>query len=402
MSNEIIDRLVVPNDTKIVLVVLDGLGGCPLELGGPTELEAADIPNLDRLAAESGCGLMDPVYPGVTPGSGPSHLALFGYDPLTANIGRGVLAALGVNFPLEKGDVAARINFATVDREGVVVDRRAGRIPTEENVRLCQKLREGVKLSPEIRWYIETVKEHRAVLVLRGEGLSEDLPDTDPQVTGQKPLPIRAGSPGAETTAATAAEFVRQAAGILADEPGANMVLLRGFARYHTYPGLSERFGLKSLALAAYPMYKGLARLVGMDVFEGAQDLADEIRGLKENYDDYDFFFLHYKDTDSRGEDGDFGAKVKAIEDFDALLPEITSLGPDVLAVTADHSTPALLKSHSWHPVPLTVRGAAVRTDRIERFDEISFACGSLGRIGSIHLMGILLATAMRLKKYGA
>jgi 2,3-bisphosphoglycerate-independent phosphoglycerate mutase len=402
MANEIIDQLAVTNTTKIVLVVLDGLGGCPMEPGGPTELEAAKIPNLDRLAAESACGLMDPIYPGVTPGSGPSHLALFGYDPIESNIGRGVLSALGINFPLREGDVAARINFATMDESGLITDRRAGRISSEENARLCRKVREAVKIDGDFEWFLETVKEHRAILVLRGAGLGDEVPDTDPQVEGREPIPLAAGDEESRLTIRLVQEFVEQARSALSTEPAANMVLLRGFARHKPYPTMYERFGLRSLALASYPMYKGLSRLVGMDVLDGLDVLEEEIQALKKSYDDYDYFFIHYKNTDSRGEDGDFDAKVEAIETADALLPEIMSLEPDVLAVTADHSTPAFLKSHSWHPVPLSVRSTDVRRDRVQTFDELSFTYGGLGRIQSIHLMGILLACARRLKKYGA
>jgi 2,3-bisphosphoglycerate-independent phosphoglycerate mutase len=402
MSNEIIDQLATPNTTKIVLLVMDGLGGCPAEPGGPTELEAARTPNLDALAASAECGLLDPVYPGVTPGSGPAHLSLFGYDPVAGNIGRGVLSALGVNFPVQRGDVAARINFASLDRAGLVTDRRAGRISTGENARLCERIRTGVRLDPSVEWFIEPEKEHRAVLVLRGDGLSEEVADTDPQKTGVPPLEALPHAPAAERTAALVADFLRQVKALLADEPKANITLLRGFAAHRHYPTLVERFRLRSLALAAYPMYKGLARLVGMDVREGAASTAELVGMLAAELANYDFFFVHFKETDSRGEDGDFAAKVAAIEVMDALLPHITALAPDVLAVTGDHSTPAALKGHSWHPVPLILKSRWSRPDRVTRFDEVSCAGGGLGRMPSLHLMGLMLAGAMRLQKFGA
>ncbi len=402
MSNEIIDTLVQPNDTKIVLLVMDGLGGCQMEPGGLTELEAARRPHLDALAAASACGLLDPVYPGVTPGSGPAHLGLFGYDPLTYNIGRGVLSALGVNFPLKKGDVAARVNFATLAADGRIADRRAGRLPTEENARICARLKEKVRLPAGVEWFIEPEKEYRAVLVLRGKGLDEHVADTDPQATGKPPLDPAPLKPEAESTVRILTEFLRQAREVLKDEPRGNFMLLRGFAGHRHYPTLQDRFGLRSQALAVYPMYKGLARLVGMEVLDGLQNFDQVLAALKENWERYDYFFLHYKYTDSRGEDGDFAAKVKAIEEVDGFLPSILALNPEVLAVTGDHSTPALLKSHSWHPVPVVVRADNVRSDRVKTFDELSCAGGILGRMPSVQLMGLLLASALRLKKYGA
>jgi 2,3-bisphosphoglycerate-independent phosphoglycerate mutase len=402
MSNEIIDQLVQPNTTKIILLVMDGVGGCQARPGGPTELEAARAPNLDALAAASACGLLDPVYPGVTPGSGPAHLGLFGYDPLAFNIGRGVLSALGVNFPLRKGDVAARVNFATLDAEGRISDRRAGRLPTEENARLCAGLKAHIRLPAGVEWFMEPEKEYRAVLVLRAPGLDEGVADTDPQATGKPPLEPAPLRPEAEATARILSEFLRQAREVLRDEPRGNFMLLRGFAGHRHYPTLWDRFGLRSQSLAVYPMYKGLARLVGMDVRDGLRNFDEVIAALRESWDRFDYFFLHYKYTDSRGEDGDFDAKVAAIEDFDRYLPAILELNPDVVAVTGDHSTPALLRGHSWHPVPVAVRAANVRTDRVTAFDELSCAAGSLGRMPSVQLMGILLACALRLKKFGA
>ncbi len=402
MNQAIIEQLIVRNDTKIVMLIMDGLGGCPMRPGGRTELQSARKPNLDALAAASDCGLIDPVYPGVTPGSGPAHLALFGYDPVEGNIGRGLLSALGVNFRLEPGDVAARVNFATADGNGLITDRRAGRISTEENRRICLKLGEKVRLASGARWFIEPEKEHRAVLVLRGEGLDDALADTDPQVTGKKALAPAALRPEAERTASILAEFLAKADRALADEPRANALLLRGFSGHRRYPTMAERFGLRCLALAVYPMYKGLARLVGMDVHEGAADLGGTLAALEAGYGKYDFFFVHYKTTDSRGEDGDFHGKVRAIEEVDAALPAIIALKPDVLAVTGDHSTPALLKGHSWHPVPLLVHSPFARAGGAVTFDEAACSSGSLGRLPSVQLMGLLLACALRLKKFGA
>ena len=365
-----------------------------------TELQVARTPNLDRLASQSVCGLLDPIWPGITPGSGPAHFAIFGYDPLQFEVGRGVLAALGIGFQLTERDVAARINFCTLDQEGKVADRRAGRIPTEENRRLCAKLRGSLNLGTE--FFIEPVKEHRAVLVLRGEGLGGDLADTDPQKEGFAPLEPKFLSPESKRTAELVKDFLHQAKEILADEPKANMLILRGFAKYNPFPTMEERYKLHSLAIANYPMYRGLARLVGMDVWPEVGDLKDEFKLLAQNFPQYDFFYLHVKKTDSFGEDGNFAAKVKVIEEVDSLLPQVLELKPEVIVVTADHSTPSKLKSHSWHPIPVLLYSPNCRVDEVERFDEISCIKGGLGRLPAVALITLALAHARRLKKYGA
>lgn len=401
MKTDLIDSLAIKNDTKIIFLVLDGVGGAPMGDRG-TELQAAHTPNLDALAARSVCGVMDPVLPGVTPGSGPGHFALFGYDPITFNIGRGVLSAAGVDFKLTDRDLSARINFATIDEEGRVTDRRAGRIDDETNKRCCEKIRGRVKAPKDVEIFLETEKDHRAVAVFRGDALSDHLSDTDPQVTGVPPLDVKATDPDAETTAAIVGDFISQAGTILADEERANMILLRGFAKYKAYRGLEDRFGLRSLAIAAYPMYQGISRLLGMDVFTGAHGTEEEFKACADQFGDYDFFFIHIKATDSRGEDGDFDGKVKVIEEVDQYLPVLTGLAPDVLVVTADHSTPAVLKAHSWHPVPVLLCSEFCRRDKVVAFDEIECAGGGLGRMRSKDLMGLALGYAQRLAKYGA
>ena len=401
MNSELIDKLVVPNDTKIVFLILDGVGGLPLPGGDKTELEAADTPNLDRLIKKSTCGLLDPIGYGITPGSGPAHFALFGYDPVKNNVGRGILSAAGINFPMTEKDLFMRVNFATIDDSGLVIDRRAGRIDDETNRRLCRKLQEGIKLkSYEV--FFETVREHRALIVLRGENLREEIEETDPQKVGAPPLLPTALTPEAEKTAAVIAELTEKAKDILSDEEKANMILLRGYAKYRRYPSLKERFGLNPLTIANYPMYRGIARLLGMTVNTLTETIESEFAALRENYEKYDFFFLHIKPTDSRGEDGDFDAKVKVIEEVDSLLPVITELRPDVLVVTGDHSTPALLASHSWHPVPVLLSSDTCRPDNVERFGERECIHGGLGRMPMVYLMGIILAHAKRLAKFGA
>lgn len=395
-------KLVKTNDSKIVLLVLDGLGGLPMEEGGQTELEAAQTPHLDRLAERSICGLHESIAPGVSPGSGPAHLALFGYDPIEHQVGRGVLAALGIDFDLQDGDVAARGNFCTIDEEGKVTDRRAGRISSETGEELCNLLQEQVEIEG-VQVFVRPVKEYRFLLVLRGEGLASGIEDTDPQETGKAPLDVTPTSSEAKKTAELVTEFVRQAREILADRAPANMLLLRGFAQLPRWPQVGEAFGLKAAAIAGYPMYRGVAKLVGMDVLETSSDLDEEFAVLEKHWDQYDFFFVHVKPIDSAGEDGDFDRKVSLIENVDTYIPRLLALEPSVLVVTGDHSTPARLKAHSWHPIPVMILSSVCRPDGVTSFAERACMSGGLGpRIPAKALMPIALANAGRLEKFGA
>jgi 2,3-bisphosphoglycerate-independent phosphoglycerate mutase len=400
MDLELLRDLAQPNTTKIVLCSLDGLGGLPRPESGKSELETARLPNLHALAARSACGLLRHVGPGITPGSGPGHLGLFGYDPLQHPVGRGVLEALGIDFPLKPGDVAARGNFCTVDTKGRITDRRAGRISTDLCVKLCEQLRAIAVDGVEI--VIEPVKEHRFVLVLRGQDLTGRLSETDPQALGKPPQLVRALEPAGERTAAFVNQFVERARVLLKDAAPANMVLLRGFDTQPDLPLFPEIYSLRAGAIAAYPMYRGLARLVGMDVLETGPTFVDEIATLRGQWTAHDFFFLHYKDTDKAGEDGDFDAKVAALERFDTSLPAIQALEPDVLAVSGDHSTPSVLAAHGWQPVPALVSSRYCGADHTSRFTERDCAGGALGIMPAQELMPILMANAMRLAKYGA
>jgi 2,3-bisphosphoglycerate-independent phosphoglycerate mutase len=402
MDPSLLTGLLTPSSSKIVFVILDGVGGIQMDGKGGTELQVARTPNLDRLAEVSSCGLLEPVSPGITPGSGPAHFALFGYDPFQYNIGRGILEATGIDFPLTERDVVARINFATIDKAGKVIDRRAGRISTEANQRICQKLQNGLRLGPGVEVLVEPVKEHRAVLVLRGEGLRGEVEDTDPEREGMVPLEPKASVPQAERTAGLVREFIVQAQKLLADEAKANMVLLRGFAKHTLYPSMKDRYGLNALAIAAYPMYRGISRLVGMTVLSGVGNLEEEFKALADHFAGYDFFFLHVKQTDSRGEDGDFDGKVAVLEEVDRCIPQVRSLQPDVLVVTGDHSTPAKMASHSWHPLPLILHSKYCLIDPVKRFDEVSCISGVLGKMPSLDLMPLALAHARRLTKFGA
>jgi 2,3-bisphosphoglycerate-independent phosphoglycerate mutase len=390
------------NDTggKMVLLVADGLGGLPHPKTLRTELETARTPHLDALAKESVCGLHTPIAPGITPGSGPAHMGLFGYDPVQYEIGRGVLEALGIDFDLKPGDVAIRVNFATVDDDGLVTDRRAGRIPTEKCEELTGRL-DGIRV-PGVEIMVRPVKEHRAVVVLRGEGLVGGLEDTDPQETGVAPRCVKALTKEQEHTAEVLKAFVSAASEMLKNEPRANMILLRGIASRDPIPTLQERFGIRAGAIAGYPMYRGVAGLVGMEVLPPAESAEELVAAARSAYDMYDYLFLHFKKTDSTGEDGDFDRKVEASETLDTLIPGLLELDPDVLVVTGDHSTPSALASHSWHPVPLLLRARSARIDAVEEFGESACLRGGLGIIRAVDVMPLMLAHAGRLEKFGA
>ncbi len=400
MDLELLSELSVPNDTKILLLVIDGLGGVPNE-SGRSELEQADIQHLDRLAQESMCGLTVPVAPGVTPGSGPGHLALFGYDPLRYTVGRGVLEALGIDFDLQPQDLAARGNFCTVDNAGRITDRRAGRIATDRTVPLCEMLR-TIGL-PGVQVFVEPVRDHRFLLVLRGEGLSDRLTETDPQREGVTPLPVRATAPEAEPTAKLLNEFVSQAAKLLASHEPANMLTLRGLAKRPPMPSMPEACKLRAAAIAAYPMYRGLAKLVGMTVLPTGATFADELQTLKEHWQEFDFFFIHFKKADAAGEDGDFQAKMRALEEVDGSIDDLHALQPEVMMVAGDHSTPAVVAGHSWHPVPFLLHARKfVRLDDTEGFNERACAHGTLGTFPAKEALSLAMAHAGRLTKFGA
>jgi len=391
--------IVQETETRILFLVADGLGGLPHPETGRSELETARTPNLDRLARESACGLTTPVLPGIAPGSGPGHLALFGYDPLKYVIGRGVLEALGMEIPLQQGDIAVRGNFCTVDAHGVITDRRAGRISTEESAPLVGLLDRIEVRGVQVRAY--PAREHRFVLVLRGEGLDDRVSDTDPGRTGVPPLPARALAPEAVRTAEAVNAFVEEARKALAGREVANMVLLRGFSRLPHLPPFGETYRLNPCAIAGYPMYRGLARVLGMEVLKTGSLFAEEVATLRQHWGRYTFYFLHYKPTDTAGEDGNFEAKVRAIEALDAHLPDILALEPDVFVLAGDHSTPAVLGAHSWHPVPLLLRSRWTKGEGVERFTERECARGSLGRLPATSVMMLALAHAGKLVKYG-
>ncbi len=405
-KQEFVSKLTVKNNSKILMLIMDGLGGAP-EVGGETELEAANTPNMDTIAKASDLGQSVPVIPGITPGSGPGHLGLFGYDPIKYQIGRGILEALGIGVEVSEKDVVARGNFATV-KDGIIVDRRAGRPATEENVRVCKLINSKISEIDGVKVRVFPGKEHRFVLKITGDEVDDKLTDADPQRAGEPVMYAKALSNSSENTVKVVNKFIDRVMELLKGEKKISGCLLRGFSKYPKIPKFPEIYKIKSAAIATYPMYKGLADLVGMDVLDVPAvesemgSIESEIKVLKDNYDNYDFFYFHVKHTDSYGEDSNFMAKVGVIETVDKVIPEIMSLKFDVLAITGDHSTPALMGGHSWHPVPLLIHSKYSRYGLSKAFNEKACARGSLGTIEARDLMSLLLANALRLKKYGA
>jgi 2,3-bisphosphoglycerate-independent phosphoglycerate mutase len=401
IDSNFLSKLIQPAHTRIVMLIMDGLGGLPLKPNGKTELETARTPNMDALAEQSSLGLSIPVGPGITPGSGPGHLALFGYDPVQNEIGRGAMEALGVDFELCPDDLAARGNYCTVDADGVIVDRRAGRIGTDKNQELSRLL-SSIKLE-DAEVFIKPIKDHRFAYILRAPGLHDALTETDPQRIRVTPLPVRAFDQKSEKAAHLVNQFLTSAQKVLSKHHPANMVLLRGFAKLPVLSTFSEKYGLKAAAIAVNGMYRGVARLVGMQVLEvNGTTLNDEFATLESNWDNFDFFYMHVKKTDTCGELGDFAGKVKAIEEVDTFIPRLMALKPDVIVIGGDHSSPAVLKSHSWHPVPVLIYSPFVRPEGIPEFGEHACARGSLGTFPATQIMLIALANALRLAKYGA
>jgi len=401
MDQKFVENLITSSSSKIVMIIMDGLGGLPLEPGGKTELESAKIPYMNALAFQSALGLSLPIGTGITTGSGPGHLAIFGYDPFKYEIGRGALEALGVDFDLGPQDLAARGNFCTLDSVGVLQDRRAGRLATELSYKLIEILRtikvDGVEI------FIEPVKEHRFAFIMRAPGLGENLSDTDPLKIGVPPLSVLAGDDLSIFAAKKINQFVAQAQQLLINQTPANGILLRGFAKLPKVPTYLEKFGLNAASIAVNGMYRGVSRLAGMKVLDlPGSTLADEFSTLEKHWDEFDFFYLHFKKTDTCGENGDFNGKVNAIEEMDSYIPRLMKCNPDVVIITGDHSSPALLRSHSWHPVPLMIYSKVVRSDNISEFGERSCMKGSLGILPAKDVMLLALANAGRLSKYGA
>ena len=405
--DSVYSQLTLKTGAKLALVVMDGVGDIATKAQGEmTPLEAARTPNLDALVA-MGCaqGRMIPVAPGITPGSGPGHLALFGYDPLEYEVGRGVIEALGLGLELKAGDVAARANFCTLDKAGLVTDRRAGRIATEICEELCALMAAKIKKVGDVEVTIKAGKEHRFVVIFRGKGLEGPLTDADPNREGFAIPEVHPRDPKSakqKKMAKLIADFYKAALPIIAKEKPANGFLMRGIAHQPEIPLFEDRYKLKPAALAVYPMYKGLSQLVGMTKIEGPQTIAEQFHRYVKEYDNYDFFFIHFKYTDKYGEDGNYEAKKKAIEDFDAALPILMNKMPDVLAITGDHSTPATMKGHSWHPQPVLLHSKVSGSDKLDRFTETGANQGSLGVFEAKYLIRYMQANAKALDKFGA
>ncbi len=402
MGRDIISELSKKTESKILYLVMDGLGDIPAD-GKDTPLAEAKTPNLDKLAKEGILGLCDPIAPGITPGSGPAHLALFGYDPVEHNVGRGLLSAFGLDFELQAGDLAARGNFCSIDGKGNVTDRRAGRISDEENRKACNLIMNNIKLPDDIQLFLRTESQHRVLVVLRGYGLSENIDETDPQQTGVPPSPPRALQPDGDKTERVLTNILGQIKEILKDNHPANFILLRGYAKPLELRSFRDRYKLDALAIAEYPMYRGLAKLVGMHTLPPYEDFKHGTSLIEKYWEDYDFFFFHVKKTDSYGEDGNFEAKKHVIEEVDKIIiPEIIKLNPDVLIITCDHSTPWSLKAHSWHPIPVLFKSKHMRPDTCKVFSESECLLGSLGHHRSLDLIPLSMAHAEKLEKYGA
>lgn len=385
--------------SKIVMLVVDGFGGLPRADTGKSELEVANLPNLDALARRSACGLTTPVAPGITPGSGPGHMALFGYDPVKYLMGRGVLEALGIDVEVREGDVAARGNLCTLDSTGLLIDRRAGRISTHESTPLVELL--GRIEVPGVEIQVYPVRDYRFVLLLRGDGLSDRVSETDPHEMGKAPLEATSLAPEASRTTRAINAFVAAASEVLGERDMANMVLLRGFSRLPHLPDFGDAYSLVPAAVAAYPMYRGLAKLVGMKVLPTGTAFADELITVEDHLEEHDFFFLHYKPADAAGEDGEFEAKVRCLEDLDTAIPDLLKVGADTLVVAGDHSTPAVMSSHSWHPVPLMIHSTLTEGQGVPELTEKACGNGSLGHLPATSVMMLALAHAGKLAKFG-
>lgn len=397
---ELVESISVPSPSKVIVIAVDGLGGLPDPETGKTELETAATPNMDSLAFEGNCGLMVPVRPGIIPGSLPGHLAIFGFDPLIYSIGRGAMEAIGINFDLQADDVVARGNFATVNEENVIIDRRANRINTEKATELCQLL-DGIEIEG-VETIVRPLKDYRFIVVFRGNGLASAVSDSDPLVNGVKARPIMPLNEPAEKTADLANKFVAQARERLKNHYPANMILLRGFSKRPQFPSMPEIYKIKTAAISTFPLYRGLAELIGIDVIDTGDTMDEEVSILEKHYKDYNVFFLHIKQVDTAGEDGDFSRKVRLIEEVDQVVGRVLNLNPDVIVIASDHSTPAIMALHSWHPVPVLIHSKWCRPDKITKFSENNCQKGGLGRFYATQLMPQIMAYAMKLGKFGA
>ncbi len=386
---------------SIVLLVMDGVGDIPDDRGR-TPLEAARTPNLDRIARKASLGRTIPIAPGVTAGSVAGHLALLGYDPMAVKIGRGPIDALGVGVDLQPGDVVMRGNFATV-KDGIVIDRRAGRLPGDTAAELCFALNAKLRFKFEgIETQIAQTAEHRFVLHLRGNNLSPQITDTDPGQNGLPAKPCRANAPQAARTAEIVNIVAKAAADFLMINR-ANAILLRGAGARPHLASFNDHYGLNAMAVATYPTYRGIAAACGMELYpmmpSDAHDAINFAVSALQGPNKHQFIFIHYKNTDTAGEDGNFDAKVAAIEHLDAALKPLVDQPPDVLVVAGDHPTPVAMRGHSWHPVPLMIASKWTPGGKNQRYTERQCADGELGTIKATDVMALAMGHAKRLRK---
>jgi 2,3-bisphosphoglycerate-independent phosphoglycerate mutase len=397
---------------KILMIILDGASDRPVN--GITPLQHAETPNLDEIASLGISGIIDPIAPGIRPGSDVAHLSLLGYDPYEVYTGRGPFEAAGVGIDVKPGDIAFRCNFATVDN-GIAVDRRAGRIRGTKE--LAKAIGE-VKID-DVEIIFKGSTEHRAAMVIRGDGLSQDVIPNDPAEDGRHVCKIEAINPEAERTAKILNKFVEETEKILEEheinrerrekgEPPANYILFRGVGEAPKLERFDERYGLKGGVIAAVALVIGIGRMCGMEYIktEGATgDVHSDVRMKMKNavraLEDHDFILMNIKGTDEMGHDGDFLGKSDFIQRIDESLAEIMDIGA-LVVITADHSTPVSVGGHSADPVPVVMKGEGVRVDDVKAYDEISSAKGGLLRIRGMNLLPILADLTNRAKKFGA
>ena len=404
---------------KVVLVIIDGLGDRPIsELKDQTPLEAANTPNLDYFATNGITGIMNAIDVGIRPGSDTSHLAIFGYDPETHYTGRGIFEAAGIGMELKKGDIALRGNFATVTEDLIIVDRRAGRI---ENVSKLADALNGMKIDG-VRFFVKAGVMHRAGVVLRGSNLSHMVSDNDPHEVGVKVKQVKAldNTEEAKFTASVINKFLEEAHKILKEHEvnkkrrkerllEANYILLRGASKLTHFEPFEKKYKLKACCIAGAGLYKGIAKVLGMDVLQvkGATgtantDINAKFIAAKKALAKYDFVFVHIKYADNYAEDGNVFGKLKFIEKIDDALIHLIGIKDTLIVITADHSTPCKLKAHSGDPVPIVMFGEGVRTDKVKEFNERSCMQGGLGRIKGKDLMNEILNLIGKAKLYGA
>lgn len=412
---------------KAVLVIADGMADRPLkELDWKTPLEAAHKPSLNQIAKTGVCGIMDPISPGLTPGSDTATLALLGYNALKVYSGRGAFEAIGSGVNVLQGDVAFRCNFATVDNNLVVLDRRAGRISNEDASKLAESLQK-IKLTKhsDAVFLFKNTIQHRAALVIRGPKLSTAVSDSDPEKIGEKASEIKPldKSPEAKLTAGILNELMQKFHEVLKQHPvnkervrrglpPAFIILCRGAGTIPNIKSLSQKYDISATCIGAAPLIRGVCKAAGMKLIDvkGATgtpqtDLTAKAKATVQALKTNDFVLLHVKATDVASHDGNIKQKIELIEKIDSMLGytlnNINS-SSSYLAVTADHTTSSITRDHEGDPVPIAITGPYVRRDDVEEYDERTCAKGGLNRIRGLDLMPILMNLIGKTKKFGA